>query len=114
MSSSRRAFGEVDGESFPALFPSPTAGDGRLRGNNARTGKEQPDARPSAKRKVRCKECGFLADKAKNASDGGSMTGDGAGGIITASSDGAGGTAGDQAYRQGAGCPMCFSKNFAA
>jgi hypothetical protein len=106
--------GVPDGETFSPLFPSATAGDGRVRPNNARPGNDQPDARPSAKRKVRCRQCGFLVDKAKNASDGGSMTGDGAGGIITTASDGAGGNYGDQAYRPGAGCPNCFSKNFSA
>ena len=99
------------GASFRPIFPSPTAGDGRMRPNNARPGKEQPDARPSPRRKVRCKNCGFLADLSRHSNDGGSLEGSGAGGIMTPHDSDS--TVLEQQYRVGAGCPLCHSKNFA-
>ncbi len=97
--------------SFRPWFPTPTAGDGRIRANNARSGKNQPNARPSAKRKAGCKNCGFPADLAKNVNDGGSFDGDGAGGGFTTHSSDS--NVKEQEYRKGGGCPFCFSRNFA-
>jgi len=98
-------------EGFAPMFPTPTAGDGMLRPNNARPGKHQPDARPSQKRKVHCKNCGFLADLSRDSNDGGNLDPTGAGGDITKVADGRGNKAGEQAFNQGSGCPLCFSKN---
>ncbi len=58
-------------------------------------------------------------DAAKNAHDGGSLNGNGAGGAInigTVTYDVSGGATetdvfGDQVYSVGAGCPLCFSRN---
>lgn len=95
---------------FKPMFPGPTAGDGKLRKNNANPGQDQPSASPSPRRKVRCKNCGFIADISRHANDGGSLSGDGAGGSFsTHDSDS---NVQEQEYRPGAGCPMCFSKNY--
>ncbi len=96
---------------FVPWFPTQTKGDGRIRPNNARPGKEQPNAKPSPRRKVLCAQCGFPADLSIHASDGGSLEGSGAGGDFTAHSSDS--NVKEQAYRPGAGCPFCFSKNFA-
>ena len=77
----------------------------------------RPDARPSQRRKVGCKQCGFPADLSRHANDGGSLEGSGAGGIVDVIDSTGGskddGYGSDQRYRTGAGCPHCFSKNFA-
>ena len=107
----------LDGMSFVPLFPTVTSGNGTMKPNNARPGKEQPDARPSQRRKVGCKQCGFPADLSRHANDGGSLEGSGAGGIVDVIDSTGGskddGYGSDQRYRTGAGCPHCFSKNFA-
>lgn len=84
-----------------------------MRMNNANPGEDQPrGGPPSPRRKVHCMQCGWLADLSRHSNDGGSLTADGAGGIIIQVDGGDGLFAGDQQYRNGAGCPMCFSKNF--
>jgi len=98
----------LDGESFIPWFPTPTSGDGLMRPNNARPGKDQPNGRPSNKRKVYCQNCGYPADLHQAVSDGGDLSGNGGGGAIDTSNDGAG----DQAYTRGSGCYFCFSRAF--
>lgn len=99
------------GADFKPWFPGPTHGDGRVRPNNARPGKDQPDARPSPRRKVRCRQCGFLADRSRHAADGGSLEGSGAFGAFTTHDSDS--KVQEQNYRAGAGCPLCGSKNYA-
>jgi len=100
------------GPEFRPIFPSPTAGDGILRPNNARTGKNQPNAKPSPRRKVKCKICGFLADLSRHDNSGGSLEGSGALGNFTSHSSDS--NVKEQAYRVGGGCPLCGSKNYGA
>lgn len=95
----------TDGLSFTPWFPTETKGDGAIRPNNLRPGKDQVNARPSERRKVRCKQCGFPADLSRHDNSGGDLSGQGAGGVVTNN---------DQAYRKGAGCPMCYSKNYSS
>lgn len=106
---------------FEPVFPTETAGDGKIVPNNIRTGESQPSSerRPAPKKKVRCKVCGFLFDLNKIDVSGGDMSGDGAGGEITVTEESGTMLNGDtiteyapeQAYKKGAGCPFCFSKN---
>lgn len=107
-----RGWNGLDGEAMVSWFPTATAGDGIIRPNNLRPGKEQPDAKPSPRRKVHCMQCGFLADHSRAANDGGSLDGQGAGGNITKVDGNDGTIAGDQEYRTGSGCPFCLSRNF--
>lgn len=120
---------EKDPRGFIDVFPSETRGDGLIRPNNTRTGAAQ--GKGGWKRKVRCQQCGFLTNIAQNDYSGGSLDGQGAGGAITKSADVGTMNNGDttdsgmtddvgnadqhyvgtQAYRKGAGCPFCFSKN---
>lgn len=83
--------------------------------NNARPGVRQPDAQPSQRRKLHCKQCGFLCDKSRQVSSGGDLNGDGAfaGNVLSGSSDG-GDLVGEGTIQAGAGCPLCGSKNFAS
>lgn len=109
--------GNRDTTGFEEVFPTETKGDGRVVENNLKTGGEQ--GRGSSKRKVKCKQCGFPFDVSKNDTSGGSSQGDGAGGVITSTTKTVtlenGDTFteyyGDQAYKKGGGCPLCFSKN---
>lgn len=98
---------------FVPMFPTPTAGNGRVVASNRRNGAAQ--GRPSPNKRVSCGACGFAGtDLTKHGNTGGDYNGDGAGGTVTktaANSDG--GPHGDQAYRRGAGCPLCFSPNYA-
>lgn len=103
---------------FRDLWPSETAGDGKIIGNSLRTGGGQGKA--SMLRKAKCQQCGFPVDLAANDHSGGAeSTTTGAGGAITTAtytSTYANGTthvekAGTQVYNKGAGCPLCFSKN---
>lgn len=98
------------GPEFRPIFPSLTAGDGIMRPNNARSGKEQPNAKPSPRKKVKCKNCGFPADLSRHDNSGGSLEGSGAGGDFTAHSSDS--NVKEQAYRVGGGCPHCFSKAY--
>ena len=125
---------DTDNMGFQNVFPSETSGDGFMRPNNSRTGASQ--GRGGFKRKVRCQICGFLVDINKVDYSGGSLDGQGAGGVVTESADvgtlnngdttdsghpnesSDGGTAygpthsvGEQAIRKGGGGPFCFSKN---
>lgn len=113
---------QTNGDKFPvngeiSFWPTSTAGNGKYKKNNLKTGSAQGIG--SLKRKVGCKQCGFVFDASKVAHDGGSLNGNGAGGIITT------GTVtypvgrdttetdvyGDQVYNLNAGCPLCFSRN---
>lgn len=93
---------------FAELWPSETAGDGRVRAPYLKREDGQGGAR--LRRRVGCRHCGFPgADLDRHDSSGGSLAGNGAGGSVTEQSNGDG----DQAYNSGGGCPMCFSKNYA-
>lgn len=102
------------------LYPSSTAGDGRIRRNSARTGRGQ--GRGSSRRMVECRQCGFLCDASKVARGGGTYSGDGGLGPITKTTTTgttlAGAslseTHGDRSVPAGSGCPMCGSKNWIA
>lgn len=102
---------------FDPLWPSETKGNGNIVKNNKNTGAGQGIA--SFVLKAKCKQCGFPLDLNRNDTTGGSLDGNGAGGAISTStytatlSNGDTHTeqAGSQAYNQGAGCPLCFSKN---
>ncbi len=102
-------------DTFPAMFPTPTKGNGLVRPNNLRAGSRQPDAAPSIRRKLPCKQCGFLCDTSRQAPSGGDLAGDGAfnGNALSGSSD-AGDLQGEGRISVGAGCPLCGSKNFAS
>lgn len=109
--------GEDAAPGFAPTYPTESKGDGRVRPNNIRTGAGQGAG--TVKRKVRCKQCGFLMDLSKNDYSGGSLDGAGAGGAISKTTNTVtltnGDTlteyTGDQRAKKGAGCPMCFSKN---
>ena len=104
---------------FSDVWPSETAGNGQPVSNNTHTGAAQ--GKPSIFRKVKCRQCGYPMDAARNDHSGGSLDGNGAGGSVSTATNSytpsGGGTASDpggtQTYRQGAGCPLCFSKNSA-
>jgi hypothetical protein len=100
---------------FPAMFPTPTKGNGLVRPNNLRSGKNQPDALPSIRRKLHCKQCGFICDKSRQTPSGGDLSGDGAFAGNTLSGTSAGfDLQGEGQHQAGAGCPLCGSKNFAS
>ncbi len=100
---------------FPAMFPSPTAGKGVVVANNARPGSRQPDASPSIRRKLHCKQCGMLCDLSRQAPSGGDLSGAGAfSGNVLSGSSGLGSLIGEGTLQAGAGCPLCGSKNFAS
>lgn len=116
-----RATDEAAGQAdFEALWPSESRGDGSIKANNRETGAAQ--GRGSLKRKVSCKQCGYLFDTSVSLHDGGSMDGNGGGGTITKTSTTYTNSAGvsvsfdygDQAFNPGGGCPLCFSRNGAA
>ena len=102
---------------FLELWPSDSAGSGRIVGNNRRTGRAQ--GKGSFLRKAYCQNCGYPNDLNKVDHTGGSEDGAGAGGAVTKTTNtftGSGGATfteetGDQAARKNAGCAMCFSKN---
>lgn len=108
---------EVEAIDFENLWPSETSGDGKVVRNNAKTGSGQGKA--SFVRKAKCRQCGFPTDLNQNATDGGTLDGNGAGGGISTSTYTAtypNGTThtesgGTQTYNQGSGCPLCFSAN---
>lgn len=123
---------EKDPRGFTDVFPTETRGDGNIRPNNRKTGAGQ--GRGSFKRKVRCLQCGFPVDINRVDHSGGSLDGQGAGGAVSGKSTSSYVTTddngvnpgysylagdseehpGDQAYKKGAGCPMCYSKNSAS
>jgi hypothetical protein len=85
---------------FKRLFPTSSAGDGRVRENNAKTAKAQ--GYPSSKKTVRCKQCGFRFNRNSVDHKGGSFSGDGGyGAFIDGVKD----------VKKGAGCPLCGTKN---
>ena len=105
------------GAGFDDIFPTETKGDGRIRSNNRNDGSAQGKA--SFKKKVPCRQCGFMLDYSRDDHSGGDLDGDGAGGGVTKTEETVtltGGVTmtenvGDQDFRKGAGCPLCFSKN---
>ena len=119
---------KFNGKSLPEkrLYPSPTAGDGRLRANSARSGAGQ--GKGSSHKYVSCKQCGFTVDKSVTDHSGGTLSGDSGYGPVTKTAGDAvtdlisdtftDGTqtkypgTGEQTVKKGAGCPMCGSKNF--
>lgn len=109
---------DFDGDGHK-LYPSPTAGSGRLRPNSARTGRGQ--GRGSSKKMVHCRQCGFLVDTSRT-SRGGSYSGDGGLGAVakttttgtTLAGASISDTYGEQVIASGSGCPHCGSKNFAS
>ena len=99
------------------MWPNESAGDGRVRSNNVNDGSGQ--GKGAFKKKVACRQCGFMLDYQRDDHSGGDENGSGAGGGVTKSEETVtltGGTTmtenvGDQDFRKGAGCPLCFSKN---
>ena len=98
---------------FPAMFPTPTAGDGRVRQNNLRKPTKQPKAIHSERMKMSCRQCGFICDLSRQAPSGGDLGGDGAFASISITSTSAG-YSGEGQLSSGSGCPLCGSKNFSA
>lgn len=110
---------------YEDLWPTESRGDGKIRPNNLRTGAAQ--GKSSMVRKAPCVLCGFINDLTKIDHSGGSIDGEGAAGAVTtqmvsaptgASPSFGVGTlfthtenVGTQAYRNAAGCSLCFSKN---
>lgn len=96
------------------MFPTPTQGDGSVRPAYRKMTDGQ--GRSVSTRRVGCGICGFPgADTNKHDHSGGSLDGSGAGGTISLQSDGSGAQSdadGNQTYRSGGGCPLCFSKAF--
>ncbi len=121
----------LNGKELPEkpLFPSPSAGDGKVRPNSARSGKGQ--GKGAATRYVTCKHCGFTVDSNTVDHSGGTQDGNMGYSEVTKTADDAvgvtdlvsdsyvdGGTItrfpgeGYQSVKKGAGCPLCGSKNF--
>lgn len=102
------------------MFPTKSAGSGRVRENSANDGRGQ--GRGSAKRIAGCKQCGFKNDIRRIDKSGGDLTGNGSRGPITKTTTTGsllgGGTIsdthGDAVNRKGAGCAGCGSKNSVA
>lgn len=99
---------------FLAMFPTETAGLGRIAGNNLLTGAGQ--GKSSAKRKVSCLQCGFMADLARRVNDGGEAEGrdfaiaKSAPSGTTPRGDTISDVVGESSGKKG--CPNCGSKNF--
>lgn len=99
------------------LFPTRTAGTGRVRANSARDGRGQ--GRGSSKRIAPCRQCGFPNDIRKIDVSGGDLTGNGGRGAITQTTttgtllngQSISESYGDAVNRRGAGCASCGSKN---
>ena len=118
----------LNGKSLPEKnwFPSPTARSGKVRRNSARDARGQGRGNPD--RMVHCSQCGFVFDKKRVDTSGGTRSGNAGYGPVTktvgdAVTDIAGdsyvddGTVtrykgvGEQTVKKGSGCPMCGSKN---
>ena len=99
------------------IYPTRTAGNGRVRRNSARDGSGQ--GRGGSKRIANCMQCGFPNDVRRIDTSGGDLSGDGARGAITKTTVTGTTLAGasisdvqnDAATRKGAGCAFCHSKN---
>ena len=99
------------------MFPSPTAGQGKLIKPYDRDTSGQGQA--SSIRKIKCRQCGFPVDISRTNISGGSSEGNGGYGPVTeASSTGTvlgGGTFtdtwGDRTVPAGSGCSHCGSRN---
>ena len=99
------------------VWPTPSAGNGKIRPNSLRTGKGQGQS--STRRMCKCKQCGYVFDSARTSTDTGTFEGNGAAGKITTSQPSgktlSGDTVldnvGDTSYNRGAGCPFCLAKN---
>lgn len=98
---------------FPAMFPTSTRGSGLLRPNNRPAPANPSITDISPRRKVSCRQCGFLCDLSRQAPSGGDMGGDGAftGNVLSGSGSS---LRGEGTLAVGSGCPLCGSKNFAA
>src|SRR3990167_228574 len=102
---------------FISLWPAENRGNGKIRENNINTGYAQGNG--SLKRKVSCKQCGFIFDLNKVDHSGGSLDGNGAGGAVAGGTVTATSNWGDTVtdynldkdFRKAGGCPLCFSKN---
>jgi len=114
----------LDGKGLPekSMFPTRTAGSGRVRPNSARTGAGQ--GRGSNKLMVSCRQCGFVFDKKKVNQPGGDLQcKDGYGPVTKTAGDTVydaqeSGTAiaategtGDATVKKNRGCPMCGTLN---
>ena len=97
-----------------SVWPSETAGDGKIRRQYLKL--EDGQGGGLKLRRVSCRNCGFPgADLVRHDHSGGSLDGNGAGGAISLQSNGDGTQQegdGNQTYSVGGGCPLCFSKNF--
>lgn len=102
-------------DTFPAMFPSPTKGNGLVRPNNIRTGGRQPEGVASFLRKVSCAQCGMLNSLNRVSPSGGDLGGDGAfsGNTLSGTSVGFD-LQGEGQLQIGSGCSLCGSKNFAS
>lgn len=98
---------------FPAVFPTATAGRGELRANNRLAPRNPSLTIDSPRRKMSCRQCGFLCDLSRQAPSGGDLGGDGAFAGSTIELTDAG-YSGEGNLQAGSGCPMCGTKNFAA
>ena len=100
------------------MWPSDTAGTGSIRPQYLKEHDGQGGG--LTLRRVSCANCGLPgADLVRHDHSGGSLDGSGAGGVVAlqAITSGHGSSTqntgdGDQQYRTGGGCPLCFSKNF--
>ena len=96
------------------LFPTETAGSGEVLPQYRKLTDGQGNGLKL--RRVSCRQCGFPGcDLYKHDSSGGSLDGNGAGGAVSLQSNGSGAQQdgdGNQTYNKGAGCPMCFTKNY--
>lgn len=97
----------LNGKNLPEKnwFPSPTARDGKVRRNSARNARGQGKGDPD--RMVHCKQCGFVFDKTRVDTSGGTLSGNFGYGPVTKYADGHG----EQTVPKGAGCPLCGTKN---
>lgn len=99
------------------MFPTRTAGSGRVRANSARSGRGQ--GRGSSKLMAKCQQCGMPNNIRAIVTSGGDLSGDGARGAITKTSTTGTllngqtftETYGDAAARKGGGCACCHSRN---
>ncbi len=96
------------------MFPTATAGSGLVRANNLFSPKNPSINVESPRRKMPCKQCGFLCDLSRQAPSGGDLGGDGAFAGSTIDDDTSAGYSGEGNLQAGAGCPLCGSKNFSA